>query len=301
MLELLRQLFSMWIDCCDAGGFGRSIKNMFWKWSDMTVRLDVFHFMKRISQCVTTSYHPLYVPFMSELSACIFEWCKEDLALLSQAKTEELKKEGLHLNEAAVRSRLTKKEMSLHCRRTTRGENATIGFIGKLINNYVSDFGKDTLGVPLLDEERIRATWDTQRKHVKCIQDPPGALEYLYRDTETGHVVKGGVQLKTYRCARGSSSLESFHAHLKNFIPGTSASAAQKESSQMLMYTAVHGLLNNWTLVCKIKLGFNLVEIFKVWLNHGRYPKLVRLQPKVKKSLNTKFVLSMSGMTRRKY
>ena len=44
------------------------------------------------------------------------------------------------------------------------------------------------------------------------------ALEYLY--TETGHVVKGGVQLKTYRCARGSSSLESFHAHLKNFIPG---------------------------------------------------------------------------------
>ena len=105
MLELLRQLFSMWIDCCDAGGFGRSIKNMFWKWSNMTVRLDVFHFMKRISQCVTTSYHPLDVPFMLELSGYIFEWCKEDLDLLSQAKTKELKKEGLHLNEAAVCSR----------------------------------------------------------------------------------------------------------------------------------------------------------------------------------------------------
>ena len=74
--------------------------------------------------------------------------------------------------------------MALHCRRTTRGETATISFIDKLINNYVSDFGKDTLGVPLLDEDRIRATWDSQRKHVKCLQDPPGGshliLQYFF-------------------------------------------------------------------------------------------------------------------------
>ena len=34
---------------------------------------------------------------------------------------------------------------------------------------------------------------------------------------------KGGVVLKVYRCARGSTFLESFHSHLKNFIPGTTA------------------------------------------------------------------------------
>ena len=56
--------------------------------------------------------------------------------------------------------------------------------------------------------------WSTQRRHVKCIQDPPGITLY----TQTGQQVKGGVVLPVYRCARGSTSLESFHLH--RFIPG---------------------------------------------------------------------------------
>lgn len=32
-----------------------------------------------------------------------------------------------------------------------------------------------------------------------------------------------GIRLPVYRCARGSTSLESFHLHLARFIPGTSA------------------------------------------------------------------------------
>ncbi|KAA8578286.1 hypothetical protein FQN60_016780, partial [Etheostoma spectabile] len=57
----------------------------------------------------------------------------------------------------------------------------------------------------------------------------PGNLEYaeappqLY--TQTGRLTKGGVSLPVYRCARGSTSLESFHLHLNRFIPGTRASA----------------------------------------------------------------------------
>ncbi|KAF1384383.1 hypothetical protein PFLUV_G00118420 [Perca fluviatilis] len=39
------------------------------------------------------------------------------------------------------------------------------------------------------------------------------------------HRQEGGVVLTRYRCARGSTSLESFHCHLKRFIPGTSANA----------------------------------------------------------------------------
>ncbi len=41
----------------------------------------------------------------------------------------------------------------------------------------------------------------------------------------TGHLTKGKVSLPIVRCARGSTSLESFHLHLARFIPGTSASA----------------------------------------------------------------------------
>uniref|UniRef100_A0A0F8CJ42 DUF6729 domain-containing protein n=1 Tax=Larimichthys crocea TaxID=215358 RepID=A0A0F8CJ42_LARCR len=40
--------------------------------------------------------------------------------------------------------------------------------------------------------------------------------------TETGRLTKGGVSLPVYRCARGSTSLESFH--INRFIPGTRAS-----------------------------------------------------------------------------
>ena len=78
----------------------------------------------------------------------------------------------------------------------------------------------DPLGVPLLSEE-MQPIWDEQKKHVSCIQDPPSISLY----TITGHLFKGGVKLPILRCARGSTSLESFHLHLARFIPGSSASA----------------------------------------------------------------------------
>ncbi len=46
----------------------------------------------------------------------------------------------------------------------------------------------------------------------------------------TGHLTKGGVTLPTVRCARGSTSLESFHLHMARFIPGTSASAVHYQA-----------------------------------------------------------------------
>ncbi|XP_077088783.1 uncharacterized protein LOC143740659 [Siphateles boraxobius] len=76
------------------------------------------------------------------------------------------------------------------------------------------------MGVRALDQERMQEIWLTQQRHIKCIQDPPGVQ--LYR--KVGEVTKGGVILPLYRCARGTTSLESFHLHLKRFVPGTSAS-----------------------------------------------------------------------------
>ena len=74
----------------------------------------------------------------------------------------------------------------------------------------------DSLGVPLLDHARMEEIWATQCRHLDCIQDPEGVELY----TETGHVTRGGVRLPLFRCARGSTSLESFHLHLCRFIPG---------------------------------------------------------------------------------
>lgn len=43
--------------------------------------------------------------------------------------------------------------------------------------------------------------------------------------TQTGTISKGGIALATYRCGRGTTSLESLHLHLARLIPGTSANA----------------------------------------------------------------------------
>lgn len=116
-------------------------------------------------------------------------------------------------SEEDVLKRLTKKELSLHCQRTTRGAEEITRYIQELLEAFTCDQGLDTLGTPLLDKERI---WESQKRHVSCIQDPAGFQLY----TQTGTLLKGTVRLPTYRCARGSTSLESFHLHLKNFIPG---------------------------------------------------------------------------------
>ena len=75
----------------------------------------------------------------------------------------------------------------------------------------------DLAGVPLLHSDKSSAVWEAQKKHLLCIQDPPGVTLY----TNIGTLKKIDVTLPVYRCGRGSSSLESFHLHLARFIPGS--------------------------------------------------------------------------------
>ncbi|KAK7880493.1 hypothetical protein WMY93_032875 [Mugilogobius chulae] len=209
-------------DCCSPHGRSQ-VKAMFSEWNDLQVRLDIWHFMRRFAAGVNTEAHPLYGLFMARLSRCIYEWDPEDVAALRRAKQGELLAAGMGaVSERALNERISRKELALHCRRRTRGVEETTRLIKALIDQMDGDGGKDTLGVPLLNHERIQQIWKEQEKHIACIQDPQGFSLYL----KTGTLKKGGVELCTYRCARGSTSLESFHLHLNRFIPGTSASDA---------------------------------------------------------------------------
>ena len=75
------------------------------------------------------------------------------------------------------------------------------------------------LGTPLLDPEHSQEILEAQLVHASCLQDIKSGSLYA----EVGQVVKGGVTLPKYRCARGTTSLESFHAHVVNFILGVFA------------------------------------------------------------------------------
>jgi len=198
-------------DCCTV-----STRWLFQPWKDLVMRLDIWHFMRCFASCCTTDSHQLHGLFVSKLSSCIFQWDSEDIAALRRAKSAELLAMGVRgLSEADLLRHLSRRELALHCRRTTRGVAETTTLLQELITTFDSDRGKDSLGVPLLDHDRIQVMWEQQQKHVSCIQDPPGLSLY----TRTGWLKKGGVELPTYRCARGSASLESFHRHMAQFIP----------------------------------------------------------------------------------
>ena len=184
---------------------------------ELQVRLDVWHFMRRLSYCVTTEAHALFPQFMQSLSQAIFKWDPEDDQRLRKAKRNELLQQGVSLvTDEAISRAIRPTERALHCKRKTRGSEETIHLIDSLIENLKGPEGNDLLGVPLFNKMRIDEVWSSQRRHVECLQDPPDIALYL----RTGARTKGGVRLPVYRCARGSTSLESFHSHLCRFIPG---------------------------------------------------------------------------------
>ncbi|KAL0973428.1 hypothetical protein UPYG_G00203460 [Umbra pygmaea] len=102
------------------------------------------------------------------------------------------------LTDKEVYSHLRRKELGLHCRRRTRGAAETELLLIDMPETLNSEKGHDTLDIPLLDQGRIQAIWQEQRRHLHCIQDPPGVQLH----TQTGSITQGGVILPVYRCAR---------------------------------------------------------------------------------------------------
>ena len=201
-------------DCCVAGAQSR-LQQLFGAWRDLVIKLDTWHFMRRFAHGVTSESHPLYGTLMSCLSACIFEWDDGDVRLLERAKRQELEASGVQApTDRAVRLAVSKKELARHCRRRTVGVTRTAANIEALLQELGD--ATDTLGTPLL-KPGIVTIWEEQRRRLKCLQDPEGVTLY----TRTGFLSKGGVKLPVYSCARGTTSLESFHLHLCRLIPGT--------------------------------------------------------------------------------
>ncbi|KAL0186469.1 hypothetical protein M9458_018139, partial [Cirrhinus mrigala] len=102
-------------DCCSSLGTSKAAA-MFSGWSDMVVRLDVWHFMRRFTAGLHTDSHPLYSLFMVRLSGCIFVWDEGDMNLLMEAKRRELEQNQAirGLTNEQLAGRLTSKQLAHH-------------------------------------------------------------------------------------------------------------------------------------------------------------------------------------------
>ena len=168
--------------------------------------------MRRLARGCTSESHPLYGTFMCSLSSCLFEWDQTDFDNLVSAKRAELVRAGVsEPTPSSIRKAISKEELANHCKRRTRGCSETIEQVEALL--LAMSPATDSLGARLFNEE-MQAIWEEQKRHVGCLQDPPDVSLY----TVTGSVTKGGVTLPTYRCARGTTSLESFHLHLARLV-----------------------------------------------------------------------------------
>ena len=76
-------------ECCSSG-----LKSKFNLWSDVVVRMDVWHFVRRFAAGCSSESHAMYPTFMSRLSGSIFQWDAEDLQRLHAAKKSELRAKG---------------------------------------------------------------------------------------------------------------------------------------------------------------------------------------------------------------
>lgn len=203
-------------DCCNQWGQSK-FQRLFHQWPELKVRMDSWHFIRRLGKACVNESHPLYATFMAGLSAAIFEWDPLDVELLSHAKNEELKEAGMkNPSPDTIKKAITKSELAKHCKRKTRGVEETTRHLQHLFD--VMQGKTDTLGVPLLVENSEEILQE-QLHHVNCLQDPEGLALYMI----IGTLMKAKVVLPVYRCARGTTSLESFHLHVNTFIPGTSA------------------------------------------------------------------------------
>ena len=126
-------------DCCGE----KKVSSLFTTWQELNVCLDAWYFMRRFAGGCITDSHPLY----SKSSV--------------QTPSDE-----------DIMQHITKKELSLHVRRKTRRIQVTTILISNLLEAFSGSQENDTLGVPLLDCDHIWTIWESQQKHIACIQDP---------------------------------------------------------------------------------------------------------------------------------
>lgn len=184
--------------------------------SNIVVKLDLFHCMRRFTRECTSEHHPLFSTFCQLLSAAF-----------SVVDQDDLKKLRAAYEFCGIQPpNPTKQHIREHCRTKVPQPMELLDRVEKVLQHF--HVATDPNNVPLFKASMLK-TWRIQRVHVLrgCLSDPElkEGIMYRYGGTlQLNHVPGEGAAVPLWIPVRGTSQQEGFHFHQAHWVTGTQVS-----------------------------------------------------------------------------
>ena len=187
-------------------------------WPQCQVRLDPFHAMRRLSETTSSTQHPWHSEFCGKLSNAIYTYDHEIRSNLECARLRQ-----------KLSSHIPRQDLLKHVPKRIENPERIITAISMLLAEYKCRC--HAVAGPLLTADTENA-WLCLQRHISqgCLCDPKGVS--LHQATGKQSLF-GGEAFPTLRSRRGSSALEGFHAHQKQWL-GALATHGQEAGNLLL-------------------------------------------------------------------
>jgi hypothetical protein len=185
-------------ECC--GVWSSVIREV---WPAAMVRLDALHAMRRLTSTTSSTQHPWHGFFCATLSDAIFTYDRSELARLRKACLDIYGKQP------------SQDQIRKHVPRVIVNPMGIVEAIECVLEHFSQQ--RHARSGKLLTIA-TQTAWNNLKSHIVsgCLCDPPGLVMNTHVDEED--VVIGGEKFHTLRSVRGSSALEGFHAHQKQWF-----------------------------------------------------------------------------------
>lgn len=192
---------------------------------DITVKLDLFHCMRRFTRECVSEHHPLYSSFCKFLSAAFVVVDQSDLQKLKEAYS------FCGISPANP----TKQHIREHCRTKIPQPRELLQRVEDVLHHFY--LAKDPNGVLLFKPSMLKL-WRIQRVHILrgCLSDPEVGEGILYRygGTMQLNYTKGeGAAVPIWIPVRGTSQQEGFHYHQAQWVTGNRVSSELFQAQAM--------------------------------------------------------------------
>jgi hypothetical protein len=171
-------------------------------WPGAFVRLDTMHAMRRLTQTTSSTRHQWHGEFCGALSAAIYTFDEGELRRFRAAWTRDGR-------TSAVPTHILKKYVPRLLTEPAR----IVAAIDELLRQYTVKIHPDMGG--LLTPATVHA-WSSLKGHLLdgCLCDPPGVQLNKYGE----RLSIGGEEFREIASKRGTSALEGFHLHQKQWL-----------------------------------------------------------------------------------